>query len=51
MDTMKEKITKLASECVENIAIVVTKSSIGRSISPLGYEVEIPEELLQEENK
>lgn len=51
MNTMKEKCMEKVAGCIQNIAMVTAKGSIGRSIAPCGYEVEIPEELLQEENK
>lgn len=51
MVTMKEKIMKKVAECVQQVGKVVAEESVGRSIAPWGYEVEIPEELLQEENK
>lgn len=51
MDNIKEKIVKSMAECVQRVALVVAEESVGRSVAPFGYEVEIPEELLQEENK
>ena len=51
MKTVRENATKMVAKCVENFSEMVARGAVGKSIMPLGHEVEEPKELLPKNTK
>lgn len=46
MKVVRENVTEMVAKGVERFSEMVARGAVGKSIMPLGYEVEEPKELL-----
>ncbi len=51
MKTAKESVARIAARYVEIFSELTARTAVGKSIMPLGYEVEEPKELLPKKTK
>lgn len=51
MRTVRENAARMTAKCVETFSEMVARGAVGKSLMPLGYEVEEPKELLAKKTK